>query len=153
MAIFYPFGKINAGVTYESKSVCELKEGQTCYDISGKDLRHCRLIDGQVVEDPVLKTKVEADDFLEARLREKNRNMQKGARIIALVSVMNEDAGFTGEQLVAFQSQFAQVQALLSAGSLGLAKGLIDLIVPDGVIITQSYKDKVLAELIKLISN
>ena len=106
--------------------------------------------DGDLFDNPIKDLPPESD--LERRIKAKQANMIKGARIIGLVSVMNEDKNLTGIQMVQFAQTFSQIQGLLQAGSLNLAKGAIETIVPDGVLVTQVDKDAILAELNKLIA-
>lgn len=47
MKNFFPVGKANAKTTYATKEVCELAEGQECFDITGVDLETHDLVEQQ----------------------------------------------------------------------------------------------------------
>ena len=62
---FYPVGKADANTTYSKKNDCETKEGQMCFDITGKTTDYLKVLNGALVEDETKKQeymqKVETD--------------------------------------------------------------------------------------------
>ncbi len=67
MSNWFPFGKTGANKTYTNKAVCETDEGQTCYDITDKDIRYQKISGDVLVEDAALKAKVLATDAILAK--------------------------------------------------------------------------------------
>ena len=71
MENWFPVGKAGAKTTYADKASCELAEGQSCYEITGKDLDASSVVNGVVVEDSALKAKLDKD---KADIAHVNRN-------------------------------------------------------------------------------
>jgi len=61
--------------------------------------------------------------------------------VLDFIAGVNLDRNLTSEQITSMQSSFANIQASLQASRPSLAKGLIQAVSVDGVIVTQDLKD------------
>lgn len=151
MANWFPVGKEGAKTVYSDKAQCELAEGQTCYDVTGKDLRYHTVVDGQLVEDAALKEEVldgdEVQEIAEMAIAQKLRNMEFGKRILAIVAIRNDSKNLQPADVVSLSNTYAPIQALLLNGSIATAKAQIEAITPDGTLVTQADLDAILAEI------
>lgn len=71
--------------------------------------------------------------------------MDKGKEIIALMAVRNVQKGLTSAQVTLFLETFKDVKSMLETGSLATAKEAINLISPDGSIVTSEDKAAIIS--------
>lgn len=65
--------------------------------------------------------------------------------VLDLIAGYNIDRQLTSEQITIMQTTFGTIQSCLQASRPSTAKTLINLINPDGVLVTQEMKDQCLA--------
>ena len=68
--------------------------------------------------------------------------------VLDLISGHNVNSALTTDQITTMTTTFAPIQQALLSNRPSLAKSLISVIIPDGIIVSQQIKDDVLAELI-----
>lgn len=86
-----------------------------------------------------------AEDTRQARIAAGAAARQACQQVLDLISGFNLEQQLTIEQITIMQQNFELAERALRAGRPTLAKGAIQAIVPDGVIVTQEMKDEALA--------
>lgn len=96
-----------------------------------------------VYEDITLQT--EAETIRQARIAAGAAARKACENVLDLIAGFNIEQQLTLEQISLMQQNFELAERALRAGRPTLAKGAIQLITPDGVIVTQEMKDEALA--------
>jgi hypothetical protein len=64
MSNWFPIGKVGANTTYTSKELCELTEGQECFEVSGVDVEISKVVEVDVpVMIEVIKERIVKDEL------------------------------------------------------------------------------------------
>lgn len=125
-----------------------------CTKLTGyqqKTLKSIRQSSALLTEHLTQKALKDAEVIQEQKLQEKIKLIDAGKRVVALLNLRNEPKNLTGEQIGQMVTTFASIKGLLETGSLKTAKYLIGQVVADGVIVTESDKTALIAELDKWI--
>jgi hypothetical protein len=88
---------------------------------------------------------IQADATRQARIAAGAAARQACQNVLDLIAGINLEQELTLEQISLMQQNFELAERALRAGRPSLAKGAIQLITPDGVIVTQEMKDEALA--------
>ena len=75
-ANFYPVGKEGASTSYSKQSDCEAKEGQECFDITGKITDYLSVLNGELVENETKK-----QEYMQKMENEKQRRIKQHAHV------------------------------------------------------------------------
>jgi hypothetical protein len=70
-----------------------------------------------------------------------------GRRVIAIITIRNDDKDLTSEQKTQISDNYETVNRELLNGRIDIAKASIQAATPDGTLITQADKDAILAEI------
>ena len=92
-----------------------------------------------------------ASDAMEAAIEQAFKAINHGKRVIALLVVRNASKGLTTAQIEQMNSTYAEIKNLLETGSLVTAKEKINLITPDGTIVTEADKTALVSEINKFL--
>lgn len=87
----------------------------------------------------------------EAAIKMAMKAINHGQRVIALLIVRNASKGLTTAQIGEMNLTYAQIKGLLETGSLLTAKEKIELITPDGTIVTEADKTALVSEINKFL--
>lgn len=88
-----------------------------------------------------------ASEAMEAAIATAMKAINHGKRVIALLVVRNASKGLTTAQIEQMNSTYAEIKNLLETGSLVTAKEKIELITPDGTIVTEADKTALISEI------
>ena len=75
-ANYYPVGKEGANTSYSKRSDCETREGQMCFDITGKITDYLSVLNGELVENETKK-----QEYMQKMEDEKQRRMKQHAHV------------------------------------------------------------------------
>lgn len=89
----------------------------------------------------------------ENAIKEGLRKINIGNQVIAFINYLNSQKQLSGEQVAQLVSTYSQIISLLSTGSIATALGVINSITPDGVVMTLSDKNKIIALIARLNPN
>jgi hypothetical protein len=92
-----------------------------------------------------------ASDAMEAAIEQAYKAINHGKRVIALLVVRNASKGLTTAQIEQMNLTYSEIKNLLETGSLVTAKEKIELITPDGTIVTESDKTALVSEINKFL--
>lgn len=110
------------------------------------------LLDSIEAQKSTTEQRVSLEVANEALVKVGAEKMSKGSRVVALINGINSGkTGLTTGDIQTLISTYDPIIKALQTGSLETAKALIEAETPDGVVMLQADKDKVVAELNKLI--
>jgi hypothetical protein len=133
-AKWFPFGKPGANTGYKNKAKCEQIEGQNCFDISNLDLRKFKIVNGQLVLDPVKEAiadaedQAKADEFADRTNKYSQRDLSLKQCVRAGLKVPNLDPGSASiNQMANRQNKLKNCLALIIKEVLEKRLGVEDL--------------------------
>jgi len=100
-ANYFPVGKVGAKTVYVKKSHCESIESQSCFDVSGKDMRRWKVVSGVLVIDSAGDATADVEDAAKAA-EQSTRDTKKSERLAnmaACVTVVNGAPAMTPSEI------------------------------------------------------
>lgn len=109
-----------------------------------------------IISNASLKAAYEAsqaqEKALEDGVKSALKRIEHGKRVIALLLVRNSSKNLSKGQVKQMVSTYAEIKGLLETGSLETAKDEINLITPDGTIVTEGDKSALVSEIDKFLN-